>query len=590
LWKLFLKKSEAIVSSIDGKFSLPVSYLAARLKGVPFLLWTGIWSRVETPFHKLFFPVTRYFYRHADAVIVYGEHVKRYLLSEGVPSERIFVARHSVDNRYYSRAVTSDEKMALRERLGISLDKKIVLFLGRLEEVKGARYLIEAFARLKPQGVVLVIAGEGSHRAQLEKLARNVCPARSFVFAGYVPIESSVAYYGIAHVCVIPSITTPAAKELWGLVANEAFNQGVPVIATDAVGAAAGGFIVDSANGFVVPERDSAGLAQALDRILLDDSLRERLSAGARATVEQWTHQRMEHAFVEAAEFACREPLSRGVSRSSSIKESLGRSHSEIVCPLCQKQMLEKHVYDGFRRCARCALILRYPIPKPQELDALYRTSWSHPEENVRETGGTTPELARDYAAWLTRSLKRRDLSGLKILEYGAGRGEMLTAMQTLGADLCAVEPYGGEYLQQRGFRAYRTLRDLPQDLRFDGIVSVDVFEHDGASCEIVRDLGALLKPSGWLFVATPNPAGLNARIFRARWREAQKPGHVLFFEPGGLESLFRRTGFQSWRRLHWRVRYEKSAAVRAKDFLLGALRLDGELRYLAFRTEQGCP
>jgi hypothetical protein len=76
-------------------------------------------------------------------------------------------------------------------------------------------------------------------------------------FAGYVPSRETRPYYALADLFVLPSITTASFKEPWGLVVNEAFNQGVPVIASDAVGAAAGGLVQSGVNGLIVPERDS---------------------------------------------------------------------------------------------------------------------------------------------------------------------------------------------------------------------------------------------------------------------------------------------------------------------------------------------
>lgn len=65
-------------------------------------------------------------------------------------------------------------------------------------------------------------------------------------------------------------------KEPWGLVVNETMNQGVPAIATDAVGAAAGGLVQHGQTGLVVAERDVEALAAALQQLLADPTLRAR--------------------------------------------------------------------------------------------------------------------------------------------------------------------------------------------------------------------------------------------------------------------------------------------------------------------------
>jgi colanic acid/amylovoran biosynthesis glycosyltransferase len=299
-WKLFCSRAQAILSCIDGKFSLPAAYVVARWKRVPFLLWTGIWCRVDTPLQRWMFPLTRYLYQHADGIVVYGEHVKRYLASEGVQPQRIFVAPHAVDNSFYSRTVFESEKEDLRRSLGIVRGQKVVLYLGRLEKNKGVQYLLKAFDSCDLSDAVLVIAGEGSQRSSLENLTTQLGFKERVRFAGYVPPKQTVAYYALASVVVLPSVSTPQGKEPWGLVVNEAFNQGIPVVATDAVGAVAGGLLWDQENGVVVPERDSDALARALKRLLEDPTARERMGAAAKRSIANWNYSVQANGFALA--------------------------------------------------------------------------------------------------------------------------------------------------------------------------------------------------------------------------------------------------------------------------------------------------
>jgi glycosyltransferase involved in cell wall biosynthesis len=263
-----------------------------------------LWTRVETPFHRLFFPLTRYFYRHADTIVVYGEHVKRYLVSEGVLPERIFVAAHAVDNSSFNIQVTEEQKRALCEKLNIASAQKIILYLGRLEKSKGLPYLVEAFAKLQRNDAVLVLAGNGSELSDLQKLGQDLKLENQIRFAGYVTQEQAVYYYAIAWVYVLPSITVPEGKELWGLVVNEAFNQGVPVIATEAVGAAAGGLVQDGINGFIVPERNSDALATTLNCLLDSPELHAKMADNAYKKIQNWDNERMVSGFRDAIDYA----------------------------------------------------------------------------------------------------------------------------------------------------------------------------------------------------------------------------------------------------------------------------------------------
>ena len=88
---------------------------------------------------------------------------------------------------------------------------------------------------------------------------------------------------------VIPSVPTRTIRETWSLVANEAMNQSVPVIASDAVGAVAGGSARDGRNGLVVPADDPASLARAIRRLHDEAALRARLGSAAFEDVRPYT-------------------------------------------------------------------------------------------------------------------------------------------------------------------------------------------------------------------------------------------------------------------------------------------------------------
>ena len=107
-------------------------------------------------------------------------------------------------------------------------------------------------------------------------------------------------FLAAADVCVIPSIRTRGFREPWGLVANEAMNQSTPVIASDEVGAAAGGLVRHERNGLVVPAGDVPALAGALRRLHDDPALRGELGANARRDVAAYTFEAWAAGFAGA--------------------------------------------------------------------------------------------------------------------------------------------------------------------------------------------------------------------------------------------------------------------------------------------------
>jgi glycosyltransferase involved in cell wall biosynthesis len=254
-------KYRAVVAGLSGKVALPAAYAGARAGRLPFVLWATIWRHPRTLVHAASYAPLRHIYRHADAIATYGPHVSAYVATKH-PTGAVFEAPQSVDLEFWTAR-------AEPERHG---DFQI-LYAGRLEREKGVDVLAEAYDRED----TLVLAGEGPLGIP-GSIRRGRCDATDLrnLYAG-------------SDVVVIPSIPTRDFLEPWGLVANEAFHQGVPVIATNAVGAAAGGLVRHEHTGLVVPAGDAGALRGALRRLREDPALRARLGAAGRAAAATHT-------------------------------------------------------------------------------------------------------------------------------------------------------------------------------------------------------------------------------------------------------------------------------------------------------------
>ena len=274
----------AVICGLVGRVALPSSYLAARRAHVPFVLWATSWGHPRTAVHALSFPPTLWLYRRADAVTTYGPHVSRYVTRWRGSDAGVFEAPQAVDGAHFGRPVSTGERAAARDRAGASGDDFLALFVGRLEREKGLDVLLDAWRRadLGPRAI-LVLAGEGT-------LARRIDAGGTRVRRlGPVTRSDLPALYAAADVLVLPSIRTAKTKETWGLVCNEAMHQGTPVIATDLVGAVAGGLVRDGRNGLVVPAGNPVELAEHLRVISADRALRDRLGEAAREDVAPYT-------------------------------------------------------------------------------------------------------------------------------------------------------------------------------------------------------------------------------------------------------------------------------------------------------------
>ncbi len=309
-WRVMLRLARVLwrepwdvyVQGISGRLVVPLTYAIARLRRRPIIIWTGFWFHPRTLFHRLTFPLVRHIYRHADALVAYGTHVRDYLVTLGVAPAKIFIGWNTADNELYNQPVTAEALTELRRTLGLP-HQRVLLFVGRLDEEKGIAVLLAALRQLRAcPPFALLIIGRGPLQTTLQVDCKRHC--LSFVhFLDYVPNAGLYQYYALADALIVPSVTTRAFKEPWGLIVNEAMNQGCVVIASDAVGAARGGLLDDGHNGLVVPQRDPAALADALCRVLGDDALRTRLSAAARATIQTWTYDRMALGFCDAVAY-----------------------------------------------------------------------------------------------------------------------------------------------------------------------------------------------------------------------------------------------------------------------------------------------
>jgi glycosyltransferase involved in cell wall biosynthesis len=108
---------------------------------------------------------------------------------------------------------------------------------------------------------------------------------------GAVPRDELPELYASADALALPSVRTATFLEPWGLVVNEAMRQGTPAIASDAVGAVAGGLVRDGRNGLVAPAGDAAVLATRIRTLAMNQELRGRLSAAAREDVEAFSEE-----------------------------------------------------------------------------------------------------------------------------------------------------------------------------------------------------------------------------------------------------------------------------------------------------------
>jgi D-inositol-3-phosphate glycosyltransferase len=211
----------------------------------------------------------------------------------GADPQKISIVPPGVD---LERFKPMDQRQA-REYLGIPPHHQMILFVGRIQPLKGIDTLIRALALAREREPALaeticvsIIGGdpnpdsevEQSEFARLESLRAELGIGDMVTFLGAKDQDTLVYYYAAAEIVVMPS-----HYESFGMVALEAMACGTPVIASDVGGLSFS--IEDGYNGYRVPERDPQALADKIILLLKHRVLRDQLGEQARLWVQRYS-------------------------------------------------------------------------------------------------------------------------------------------------------------------------------------------------------------------------------------------------------------------------------------------------------------
>jgi D-inositol-3-phosphate glycosyltransferase len=200
----------------------------------------------------------------ADAICVScTEEERQFIDLYGNPPGTLEIVAPGVEHAFFAPG----EKRGARHALGIAFDVPVLLFVGRIQPLKGLDVAIQALAQLQAKNAQLIVVGgasgsEGNEEIEkIVQLARNLGVHNNIRFVEPQAHHMLSTYYRAADVVVVPS-----RSESFGLVALEAAACGVPVVAS-----AVGGLLTiidDGETGYLVPGRDPALFAGHIDELL----------------------------------------------------------------------------------------------------------------------------------------------------------------------------------------------------------------------------------------------------------------------------------------------------------------------------------
>ena len=283
-----------------GGYNYPASWESlwwARRRNVRFVLWTESNQRDKRSGRAGVEWLKRYFVSSCNAFVVPGKSSFAYLRTLGVKEQVIFTAPNAVDNTLFATRAeqVKREPNAFRERLG--LPQRFILFVGRLVAEKGVFDLLQAYAKLGSNlrsEVGLVFAGDGVSREELAQQAKRISPG-TVCFPGFAQREDLAGLYALAEALVLPTHSDP-----WGLVVNEAMACRLPIIVSSVAGCSSD-LVEDGWNGYVVPPRDSEKLSVAIESLVRQPELKQRMSARSSERIRNYSPEACADGLAAAA-------------------------------------------------------------------------------------------------------------------------------------------------------------------------------------------------------------------------------------------------------------------------------------------------
>jgi len=300
LWSLIRKGNfDAVLLHIGYvRATFWIAYLAARLSGSAFLFGTDASSVVPRdgaswkPWLKR--AVWPLLFRLADQVMVPSSATAEMMRELGVPEDRISLTHFVVDNDWWTEQAGRINRSATRAELGVSDREIAVLFCAKLQDWKRPLDLLRAFAKAAVPDSILLFAGEGPLRAQIELEAAALGISSRVRMLGFTNQSRLPAVYSAADLFVLPSGYDPCP-----VVVCEAMVCGLPVILSDEI---RGRFdlVQPGVTGGIFPCGDVEALAENLRRLLGDRDALAALGANARARMATWSPRENVAATFEA--------------------------------------------------------------------------------------------------------------------------------------------------------------------------------------------------------------------------------------------------------------------------------------------------
>jgi len=259
-----------------------------------------------------------FLYNHvADVVLVPSSASRRFVCSLGVSEQRVALTPYVVDNEYIESVAAHTDWKRVRAEWEIPGDARVVVFCAKFIARKRPQDALRAFARALVPDSYLIMIGDGPLVDSLKAEATQLGIADRVRFTGLIKYSRLPELYAASDILVFTS-----EREPYGLPVNEAMICGLPVIASDRVGAAQD-LIREGETGFVYPCGDLDQLASLIREVFSDDQRLRRIGQAARHRMQSWSPRENAEATLNSVKRAISGERSPFKSPDSLVEKAL---------------------------------------------------------------------------------------------------------------------------------------------------------------------------------------------------------------------------------------------------------------------------
>lgn len=228
-------------------------------------------------------------YQHVDIAFYVGIANKAYFKKYGLKEDQLVFAPHAIDNKRFAE---SRDKEALKIRANFSIKDEdiLILFAGKLEDVKNPLLLLSAYKNLGKDGVHLAFVGNGILEENLKTTVKQ-SEIKNVHFMDFQNQTQMPAIYQASDLFCLPS-----KSETWGLAINEAMACGKAILASDKVGCAED--LVDFQNGAIFQSGNLADLTQKLIALTNDQSTLKKMGENSLELIQNWSFEQQINAIT----------------------------------------------------------------------------------------------------------------------------------------------------------------------------------------------------------------------------------------------------------------------------------------------------